>query len=252
NNEKQQLVAHYVKKYKGNIVKLNGDTFTATFEGPSKAVHCSIDLDEIYKSDRKKISIGIHIKECLVGNPICNETEDFAMFVLDESQPYEILLTQTAKNLLVGTRVRFTQHKTLFKVKNGSPLLLFSVTEKPKYNTAPLQNQTNILPQNDTFLNKVIKKIEDHMSNEHFGVDMLFKEIGVSERQLQRRLKIITNQSPSKLICSMRLHKAKELIINQHSTIAEIAFLAGFFNPSYFSKCFKKEFSVSPSELINY
>ncbi len=80
---------------------------------------------------------------------------------------------------------------------------------------------------------------------------MLCKEIGVSERQVQRKLKAITNKSPNQLICSVRLHRAKELILSQQNTIAEIAFQAGFSNPSYFSKCFKKEFAVCPSDLIN-
>jgi AraC-like DNA-binding protein len=68
---------------------------------------------------------------------------------------------------------------------------------------------------------------------------------------LQRKLKAITNKAPNQLISSVRLHRAKELLLEQNDNIAEIAFKTGFSNPSYFSKCFKKEFGISPSELFN-
>jgi AraC-like DNA-binding protein len=72
----------------------------------------------------------------------------------------------------------------------------------------------------------------------------------MSERQNQRKLKAITNKSPNQLISSVRLHCAKELLIRQEYNIAEIAFKTGFSNPSYFTKSFKKEFGVTPSELL--
>ncbi|MCB0847432.1 MAG: helix-turn-helix transcriptional regulator, partial [Bacteroidetes bacterium] len=69
-------------------------------------------------------------------------------------------------------------------------------------------------------------------------------------RQLQRKLKAITNKSPIQLISSVRLHRAKELILGNNYNIAEISYRTGFSSPSYFSKCFKKEFGHSPSSLL--
>ncbi len=252
NNAKhQELIREYVEQYRGNIVHYDTQTFTATFQGPSKAVHCSIDLINAMIGRNAQLAIGIHIKECLVKNCISKETEDFAASIFKQPIPNQILLTQTVKNLLVGAGVSFTPCKTIFETESGESLLLFAVDQKPKHNILPKRIDHNKLPQNDSFLKKVLQNINNHISNEHFGVEMLCKEIGVSERQLQRRLKAITNKSPNKLICSVRLHRAKELILNQQNTIAEIAFQAGFSNPSYFSKCFKREFAVCPSDLIN-
>jgi AraC-like DNA-binding protein len=93
-------------------------------------------------------------------------------------------------------------------------------------------------------------RFDEHLSNELFGVEMLCTEIGVSERQLQRKLKAITNKSPNQLITSVRLHRAKQLMLALENNITEIAFQTGFANPSYFSKCFKKEFGLSPSALL--
>ncbi|WP_271782981.1 alpha/beta fold hydrolase [Aquimarina algiphila] len=243
----QKFIKQYVKEYRGNIVQYNTETFTATFEGPSRAVQCSMDLVDKIRDLNAQLTIGIHIKECLVGNPVNKEIEDFATLVFKKPIPNQILLTQTVKNLLVGTHVNFTPHKTIFETESGESLLLFIVTEKIRHTIEINKVDHNTMFQKDSFLEKVLQNIDDHLGNEHFGVEMLCREIGVSERQLQRKLKAITNKSPNKLICSVRLHRAKELILRQQSTIAEIAFQAGFSNPSYFSKCFKKEFSVSPS-----
>ncbi len=245
----QELIKQHVKQYRGNVIQYNTQTFIATFEGPSKAVHCSIDLVNAIQGLNAQLAIGIHIKECLVENCINKETKDFATLIFKQPIPNQILLTHTVKNLLVGAGVSCTPSKTIFETASGESLLLFTVDEKPKhYNLNRIDH--NRISQHDSFLKKVLQNINNHLSNEHFSVEMLCKEIGVSERQLQRKLKAITNKSPNKLICSIRLHRAKEMIINQQDTIAEIAYQAGFSNPSYFSKCFKKEFAVSPSDLI--
>jgi AraC-like DNA-binding protein len=106
-------------------------------------------------------------------------------------------------------------------------------------------------PQNDSFLEDVLQSIDANLENELFGVEMLCRELGISERQLQRKLKATTNKSPNQLISSVRLHRAKELMISKKYNISEIAYKTGFSNPAYFSKCFKKEFGLSPSELIS-
>ncbi|MGB5818532.1 MAG: alpha/beta fold hydrolase [Saonia sp.] len=249
--KQQELIGQYVEQCRGNIVQYDTQTFTATFEGPSKAVHCSIDLVDAIQGLNAQLAIGIHIKECLVGNPVSKETEDFAASILRQPVPGQILLTQTIKNLLVGAGLSFTPYKTVFETESGESLLLFSITKKPRHNIQPNRVDHTRLPQNDSFLENVIQSIDSHLSNEYFGVEMLCKEIGVSERQLQRKLKAIIDKSPNQLISSVRLHRAKELLLSQQNTIAEIAFQTGFSNPSYFSKCFKKEFVVSPSDLIN-
>ena len=61
----------------------------------------------------------------------------------------------------------------------------------------------------------------------------------------------LIRKSPNQLISSVRLHRAKELILEHDYTIAQIAFQTGFSSTSYFSKCFKKEFGLSPSVLLD-
>ncbi len=245
----KKIINQYVTQHKGNLVHCNEQKYVATFSGPSRAVQCSIDLVKAIKEYDLELAIGIHIKECTVGDPIHKETEDLDRLLSTQSKPNQIVLTQTVKNLLVGVPVSFTPYKTIFEIGSGKSLLLFAISEQKKHHLQT--TKVDRLPRNNTFLDKVISNIDNHIGNEHFSVEMLCKEIGVSERQLQRKLKAIINKTPSKLICYLRLHRAKELILSKQDNIAEIAFQMGFSNPSYFSKCFKREFAVSPSDLVN-
>jgi len=99
-------------------------------------------------------------------------------------------------------------------------------------------------------LEKVLTCITDHLNDNQFSVETICTHVGLSERQLQRRLKQIINQTPNQIIRSVRLERAKELLLETPDRIADIAMQTGFFSPSYFSKCFKKNFGVSPSDFI--
>ena len=245
----QDLINQYVNQYSGNVVQYNTETFTATFDGPSKATNCSINLMNAVRDLNMELAIGIHIKECVIGNCISEEIQDFAALIDNQFIPNQILLTQTVKNLMVGANLTFTPYKAIFKTVSGNSFLLFTATEKQKENT-PFNTIKHVeFPQNDAFLENVIKTINMHLSNECFGLNLLCKEVGVSERQLQRKLKEIAQIFPNQLISSMRLNLAKEFLLSSQDTISEIAFKTGFSNPSYFSKCFRKEFNISPSDL---
>ena len=73
----------------------------------------------------------------------------------------------------------------------------------------------------------------------------------MSESQLYRKLKAITNKSTAIFIRSVRLEKAKELLQSTNLTVSEIAYTTGFSNPNWFGKAFKEEFGKSPSEIRN-
>lgn len=252
NNPKcQELINEHVKRFKGNVVQYNAETFTVTFNGPSKAVRCSLELIETMRNLNLQLNIGIHIRECFADHYISKATENFAISIFKQFQTSQVFLTQTAKNLLIGVNLNFKFYKTVFDPIARESVLLFTITEKSKQNIQGKIIDYNIVPQDDTFMENVIQTINSHIGNEYFGVEMLCKEIGVSERQLQRKFKASTQKSPNQLISSIRLNLAKELILSTQDTISEIAFKTGFSNPSYFSKCFKKEFKVNPSDLKN-
>ncbi|MEQ9438019.1 MAG: alpha/beta fold hydrolase [Cyclobacteriaceae bacterium] len=247
-----ELIDQYVTQYRGNVVQYDRQTFTATFEGPSKAVHCGIDLIDAFQHMNIQLAIGIHIKEGTVSEThfISSETAGFGEALLEQAIPNQIIITQTVKNLLSGAGLSFKPCPTIGLPTFEEPLSLFIVSDDSRVDAQSHSLQRIHFPKNDSFLENVLQTIDSHLSNEFFGVEMLCQEVGISERQLQRKLKAITNKSPNQLISSVRLHRAKELLLSFENNIAETAFQTGFASPSYFSKCFKKEFGLSPSDVL--
>jgi AraC-like DNA-binding protein len=67
--------------------------------------------------------------------------------------------------------------------------------------------------------------------------------------QLYRKVKALTGQSPVELLRSARLQKGRLLLETTDKNISEVAYEVCFTAPSYFTKCFKDEFGISPSDL---
>jgi len=98
------------------------------------------------------------------------------------------------------------------------------------------------------FIRRVTQVVEDHLSDLEFDVRRLQEKSGLSSTQLYRKLQALTGLSPSKFIRHMRLKRAMKLLEQQKGSVTQVAFEVGFGNLSYFTKCFKEQFGISPSE----
>lgn len=108
----------------------------------------------------------------------------------------------------------------------------------------------NAVGLDDKFLQRVRQCIEQHLSDESFGVEALGDEIGMSRAQLYRKCKALTNYSPVELIRNTRLKRAQQMLAQGDETIAQVAYQVGFTAPSYFTKCYKEYFGENPIELV--
>ena len=108
--------------------------------------------------------------------------------------------------------------------------------------------EVSAIPADKKFMTKLIAEIEAHMGDEKYSVTLLSETMSMSERTLSRKLKSLIDQSPATLIRSMRLQRAADLLKKQAGNIAEIAFQVGFSDQAHFTKSFKKEFNMSPSQ----
>ncbi len=102
--------------------------------------------------------------------------------------------------------------------------------------------------EDDKFLKKVMNTIEANISNSEFSVEVLSEEMGMSSTHLYRKLKSLTHISANEIIKKYRIKKASLLLKNKEGNISEIMYEVGFSNLSYFSKCFKIEFGLTPKE----
>jgi DNA-binding response OmpR family regulator/nitrogen-specific signal transduction histidine kinase len=98
----------------------------------------------------------------------------------------------------------------------------------------------------EQFLKKAARIIEESLSDFDFDVGVLQDKMAMSRSQFFRKMKALTGKTPVQLIRLMRLKMAAKLIESGKGTITEILMSVGFSNPSYFAKCFKEKYGVSP------
>lgn len=117
------------------------------------------------------------------------------------------------------------------------------------------QKEIRVLPGNVTvnsmdeqFLKKALEVVEKNMSDPDFGIDHLLEALNTSRTHLHRKLKAITGQSASEFIRTIRLKRAAQLLERDSNVVSQIGYEVGFNDHSYFTKCFKKYFNMSPSE----
>ena len=103
----------------------------------------------------------------------------------------------------------------------------------------------------ERFLQKVIAKMEEKISDSSFSVETFSMEIGMSRKNFHRKLVALIDQSPNEFIRIFRLKRAAQLLEQKSGNVSEIAYQVGFQNLSYFAKCFKEQFGVAPNEFLS-
>ena len=103
--------------------------------------------------------------------------------------------------------------------------------------------------QCETFITRLREIIQSNISDSDFSVEKIGETLCMSRVQLYRKTKSMTGASPVELIRKARMEKGRFLLENTDKTISEVAYEVGFSAPSYFTKCFKDEYGVSPAEF---
>lgn len=98
------------------------------------------------------------------------------------------------------------------------------------------------------FMYKLTELIEGNISNGNLIVEDLATELAVSRSVFFRKLKGLTGLAPVEFIKEMRVKKAAELITSTDNNMSQIAYMVGFNDSRYFSKCFKAHFGMTPTE----
>ena len=121
-----------------------------------------------------------------------------------------------------------------------------------KFSTQPLEPVTEIA-QNATdneFLVRMNRIIEENFSNSELNVNFLAEKLNISRSGLFAKIKTLADITPNEMIQIVRLKKAAQLLLERKYTVSEIGYMVGFSNPSYFSKCFQKQFGIKPADYM--
>ena len=101
------------------------------------------------------------------------------------------------------------------------------------------------------FLERFRSILQQNLSDADFNVERIGEEMGMSRVQLYRKIKSLTGTTPVELLRKARLARGRQMLETTDKSVSEIAYDTGFSAPSYFAKCFKDEYGVSPGEIRN-
>ena len=103
----------------------------------------------------------------------------------------------------------------------------------------------------ELFLRSMRELVSQNIQNPDFSIDDLAAGLGMSRSSLNRKVKGIFDMTPVDYIRVERLKKAALLLREGECRVSEVCYLTGFNTPSYFSKCFQKQFGVLPKDYID-
>lgn len=108
-----------------------------------------------------------------------------------------------------------------------------------------------ISKEDKNLIAQITKIIYEQMDNESLSVEFISGSLAISKIQLYRKIKEITEQTPTEYIRSIRLKHAKKLLKTTSKTVQEIMYLSGFNNKAYFYREFAKKYQQTPKEIRN-
>ncbi|MCM1067239.1 MAG: response regulator [Muribaculaceae bacterium] len=102
----------------------------------------------------------------------------------------------------------------------------------------------------EKLLERVEAAVLGELANPDLSVEFIASHIGVSRSHLHRRLKVLTNMSPSAYIKKARMRHAARLLTEKNLAVSEVAYATGFSSLSHFSTVFKEYYGMSPTRYV--
>lgn len=103
----------------------------------------------------------------------------------------------------------------------------------------------------DRTMMRIFRFVVENAGNSELKIDDISNEIGMSRSVLYNKVKATTGMTPVDFVRHIRIKKACEMLRKTDDTLSSIAFAVGFTDPKYFSKVFKKETGIVPTEYRN-
>ena len=162
-----------------------------------------------------------------------------ALFVL-----IAILLAYAAYRIASYIRRTQRKHDEVLKA-------YLSLIGRKKYAEKMLVSESNISDKDEEFVKKLTDYINKNLADSNLKIDMIAEHMAVSVSTLTRMTKSLMGVTPGEFLAKARIRKAAMILSKHHgATIAEVAYECGFSHPKYFSRCFKSEMKMPPSEYI--
>lgn len=111
-----------------------------------------------------------------------------------------------------------------------------------------LESKVKLKPEDNAFMNRVMEFIDLHISDSDINMDDMAQAAATSRSGLNRKIKRIFGVTPVAFLREARIRKSSDLLCDENLSLNDVAFLCGFSDPKYFSKCFKSVYGLTPNE----
>ncbi|MBS1564663.1 MAG: DNA-binding response regulator, partial [Bacteroidetes bacterium] len=110
--------------------------------------------------------------------------------------------------------------------------------------------EVTVTSVDEKFLQQALEVVEKQIDNPDFSVEDFSQAMFMNRVTLYRKILSITGKTPLEFVRSIRLKRAAQLLEKSGKTVAEVAYEVGFNTPKHFTKFFKEEFRVTPSQYV--
>lgn len=102
--------------------------------------------------------------------------------------------------------------------------------------------------QEQELLKKALDYVMVNLDNNTISITSMAEELGIGRNRFRKEIRELTGLSPVEFVRSIRLNEAKKMLLTTKLSVSEVAYSVGFNNLSYFTRSFKSEFDMLPSE----
>jgi AraC-like DNA-binding protein len=150
----------------------------------------------------------------------------------------------------VGVLYTVVYVRRIKKKHNDVRTAYLSLIGKQETVDTAIRNGVTATANDDDFITRLTEYINQNLSNPNLRAEMMADHMSVSVSTLIRNTKSQMGVTPGEFLSKARIRKAEIILVQQkHLTISEVAFKCGFNDPKYFSRCFKNETNMSPTEF---
>ncbi len=216
-----------IEKREGKVIVHPEDDIMVSFIHATNAILCAQDIYNILTVSGDNIEFNIAVAS---GRPVDEEGTD--LFEQTKMKVRSFCSLGLVNNIYLDSDTKILSEKE-------------HITEKFK------GELFNIIQNDDAgFLFRLFEIMDNKSTDPEFKSNDLYPLLGQSKSQTYRKIKSLTGLAPNQFIQEQRLSKSLKKLKDSSTTISEIAFDTGFNSPTYFTRIFKKRFSITPTSYI--
>ena len=204
----------------------------------------------------------IIVKSTNAGGMWCDNETEFTLYIqpmLWERLWFRIVVLLLVVGLLTWATISYTRYRKRHKerekrlesiMRQYQELLNQQPTadsQQPAVKEYKL-SEPEIVNPDEQMMTRLMAFIEERISDEELRIEDMADAVGMGRTVFYEKIRQLVGVSPSDFLRQVRMQRAQQLLAKSSMTISEIAYNIGFTDPKYFTKCFKKQTGVTPTE----